>query len=181
MSDQERAEASAIITKTFLESAPLPAPGEVFSSYSPFNYEVDVSTLTQTLIDRGCICTLPHTDDKQQRLTFLEWDGKSPLVMSVFGIYEPDARKSAEHIPHFMLMPLVAFDKSGNRLGYGSGNFDRSFEFLKKIQSFVTVGVAFEAQCFDHVPTDIHDYPMDMVITEKNVYDFRHLRAERAS
>lgn len=89
---------------------------------------------------------------------------------SIYDIPQPDPAKAKELLPDFMIVPMLAFDENCHRMGYGSGQFDRTFADLKKIQKFRAICIAFEAQKFDAVPVDQHDYILDMVVTESHVY-----------
>jgi 5-formyltetrahydrofolate cyclo-ligase len=172
MPQAERKQLSQQIAENFFAHVPLPPAGSVVSAYSPINGEVDVRDIMKRLAGMGYVCTLPYVTDNEQRLSFLKWTEDTPLRNSIYGIPEPDPKTAQEFMPDFLIMPILAFDEQGHRLGYGSGNFDRTFAFLKKIKPFKTVAVAYEEQKYDSVPVDAHDYPMDMVVTEKRVYDF---------
>jgi 5-formyltetrahydrofolate cyclo-ligase len=81
------------------------------------------------------------------------------------GILEPDSC-SPEVFPDIVLVPLLAFDERGNRLGYGAGHYDTTFSKRKALM----IGVGFEVQKINDVPAESHDVKMDIVITEKGVY-----------
>ena len=169
-SAEDRAEKSARMTEHFLQHIKLPKKGAVISGYFPVNGEIDVKPLLLELKDRGYRLALPLVNEKTGWLSYLSWDGNFPKRTSLYGIPEPDPKTSEELIPDMMIVPIVACDESCHRLGYGSGQHDRTYEQIKKIQPFLTVGVAYELQKFPAIPSDIHDYDMDAVVTEERVY-----------
>ncbi len=76
--------------------------------------------------------------------------------------------------PELIFVPCLAFDKKGNRLGYGGGYYDRTFAYLNKINHrFISVAYAYEEQKLDYIPIDKFDFKVDYVITEKNLYSFQ--------
>lgn len=177
VSPQDYAVWSEQIRRNFISRVPLPEAGKCIAAYSAINNEVNVTDLYRDLLQKGYVGTMPYADDKENRLRFLEWDGVEKLDTSIYGIAEPNPRRHQENVPDFLIMPLVGFDERGYRIGYGSGNYDRTFNtFLKKINpNFVKVGVAFDAQKLDmDVPAETHDVSLDMLVTETTFYDFRN-------
>ena len=87
-------------------------------------------------------------------------------------IYEWNKNKILN--PELIFVPCLAFDKKGNRLGYGGGYYDRTFAYLNKINHrFISVAYAYEEQKLDYIPIDKFDFKVDYVITEKNLYSFQ--------
>jgi len=171
-------EASKLITANFVKHVTLPPKGSVISAYMPFNAELNVKPLMTHLLDEGYIIVIPHVVNNAQSLDFRTWTPKMPVYRNLHGIEEADLRHSQVYLPDLMIVPLIAFDVKGNRMGYGSGQFDRTFEHLVKVRKeFFAVGVAFDSQREDEVPTDEHDYPLHMIVTELNVYHCREARA----
>ena len=74
-----------------------------------------------------------------------------------------------------MLVPLAAFDRSGHRIGYGGGYYDRTLERLRKLKKITAIGVGFSVQEIPAVPSSGHDARLDLVLTEKEVIDFRSM------
>ena len=90
------------------------------------------------------------------------------LKVNKYGMLEPiDSKKI--YIPDIMLIPLVAFDKNLNRLGYGGGYYDRIIEFLKKKKKIITIGLAFDFQKFNSLPISKFDQKLDYIVTNKNI------------
>lgn len=168
----DRRKWSAELTQNFLQSIILPPKGSVITAYAPVNGEVDIIPLITHLhgLGMGYRCAMPFVMEAEQRLAFLEWTPDTKMIAGIYGIPQPDPKTARELLPDFMLVPMLAFDENCHRMGYGSGQFDRTFADLKKVHTFRTVGIAFEAQKFDAVPVDQNDYILDMVVTESHVY-----------
>jgi 5-formyltetrahydrofolate cyclo-ligase len=95
-------------------------------------------------------------------------------VAGVWGIREPGP-EAREVAPDILLVPLLAFDRRGQRLGYGAGYYDMTITALRARKPVVAVGIAFAAQEVDAVPTTPRDARLDLVLTENEVIDFRGL------
>ena len=88
----------------------------------------------------------------------------------MMGIMEPDAERSKLILPEeleLVICPMVAFDSGRRRIGYGGGYYDR---YLPKCEKALRIGIAFEAQRLEQVPADEHDLPMDIIVTEEEIY-----------
>lgn len=166
----ERAGWSAQMTERFLSGVELPPAGAVISGYVPVNNEIDVRPLMTELVARGYRCAVPHNVEREYILDFLEWTPQTVLYKGLYNIPQPDPAKAEALLPDLLIVPMVAFDPAGNRMGYGSGYFDRTFAHLGKIHKFRSIGVAFEAQKYESVPVDRHDYRLDAVVTEAAIY-----------
>ena len=165
-----RAEWSAQMTDRFLSQVELPPVGAVISAYIPVNNEIDVIPLMAALVARGYRCAVPYNMEREQILSFLEWTPDTVLLRGLYNIPQPDPAVTDVLVPDMLIVPMVAFDAECSRIGYGSGYFDRTFAHLAKIQKFRAIGVAFEAQKYDRVPVDRHDYRLDAVMTETSTY-----------
>lgn len=164
--------------QNFLKHVALPPPGAVVSAYMPFNAELNVRPLMAHLLAQGYRIVVPQVVNNLTGLDFRTWTETAPLYRNLHGIEEVSEKHSEVLLPDLMVVPLVAFDEKGNRMGYGSGQFDRTFESLvKSRKEFFTVGAAYDSQREERVPVDEHDHPLDMVVTEKNVYRCRENRA----
>lgn len=94
------------------------------------------------------------------------------LVPGRFGILEPiEIMKIAYKNIDLVLVPGIAFDREGNRIGYGFGHYDR---FLAKVPKAIKIGLAFDFQIVDHIPKETHDVAVDFIVTEKEVIDCKH-------
>ena len=98
-------------------------------------------------------------------MNFFIWSKNDPLKINKFGIPEPISTKLI--IPDILLIPLVAYDESLNRLGYGGGFYDRYIEKTEKRKKIIKIGLAFSYQKVKRVPTNKYDKQLDFIITEK--------------
>ena len=106
---------------------------------------------------------LPSISSKSMK--FFKWDLSQPLKVNNFGFLDPIGNKK-NIIPDVIVVPLLAFDKSKNRLGYGKGYYDR---FLKENKKITTIGVAFSFQRYNKITTSIHDVKLEYILTEKGI------------
>lgn len=150
-----------------LEAAPLPQ-GAVVAGYWPMRGEIDVLPLLGALAERGQVTALPTVIGRQKPLEFRRWVPGEPLEDGLYGTRHPVA--SAEVVrPVCLLVPLLAFDRRGVRLGYGGGFYDRTLAALRAVAPVVAVGVAYAGQEVDALPAEPHDERLDWVVTEKEV------------
>ena len=98
-------------------------------------------------------------------MDFFNWSSKDPLSVNKFGIPEPVSNKKVH--PNILLVPLVAFDKNNNRIGYGGGFYDRYINKIKKYKKIITIGLAFSFQKVSNIPINEYDIKLDFIVTEK--------------
>jgi 5-formyltetrahydrofolate cyclo-ligase len=156
--------ASLAVRDHALAGLPL-ATSAVVGGYWPIGTELDVRPLLAALYSRGHPIGLPHVH-RGQAMTYHRWRPDDRLVRGVFGIGMPD-HHTPEVTPDVLLMPLLAFDPYGNRLGYGGGYNDRTIAALRARKPLLCVGVAYATQEFETVPHDALDHRLDWVVTEK--------------
>jgi 5-formyltetrahydrofolate cyclo-ligase len=144
------------------------ADGAVVSFYWPMGDEADPRALAHTLAARGHRLALPVVAAKKSPLVFRRWREGDPLIVHIFGMHEPAAAAS-EMTPDVLLIPLLAFDARGTRLGYGGGFYDRTLASLKAKRA---IGIAYAGQETGELPCHDHDHPLDAVVTEKGVRAF---------
>jgi len=146
------------------------SPGLVVSAYLAFDGEPDVRPALQTLSRQGIRVVVPAivTISGTRRLEFRDWTSERPLVQSSLGIDQPD---EGTDVPvqelDIMLMPLVAWDEHGHRLGMGAGYYDRALAGLAGSGRPLRVGVAYAVQKFTGLPADPWDVRLHEVITEE--------------
>ena len=99
-------------------------------------------------------------------MNFYHWSLKDPLIVNEYGIPEP-IKKNIVY-PNILLVPLVAFDKNLNRIGYGGGFYDRYIKRISKIKKIFTIGLAYSFQKVKKIPINKYDIKLDYIITEKN-------------
>ena len=137
----------------------------VIGGYYPYNYEINPMQILEKFEKKNYQISLPKIKKKSQ-MDFFEWSTKEPLLLNKYGIPEPISNKII--YPNIFLVPLVAFDKNLNRIGYGGGFYDRYFEKIKKKnKKIITIGLAFSFQKVKKVPINKHDFKLDYIVTEK--------------
>ena len=136
-------------------------PDAIIASYMPIAGEIDPAPLVTAARAAGCRIVLPFVVDRATPICFLAADG--PLVEGPYGLTQPPA-DAEPLVPTVILTPLVAFDRAGNRLGWGAGHYDRAFA---EHPHAWRVGIAWSAQEIDAIPPDPWDVPLHAVLTEK--------------
>lgn len=148
-----------------LAIVPWPRNGTV-SGYWPMRDEIDPLPALTALHERGHTIGLPVMPGKDQPLIFRQWTPSSALVDGGYGTRVPP-EDAPRVVPRVLLVPLVAFDRDGYRLGYGGGFYDRTLEALRVDEpDTLAVGVAFSGQEMEALPHGEHDEPLDMIVTE---------------
>ncbi len=148
-----------LLAKQLLDSDALRA-GDVVAGYWPLPGEIDVRPLLWALAGRGHSIALPITPAAGGVLTFHRWRPDQTLRPGRFGTSEPEPDLMR---PDLVLVPLLAFDRAGFRLGYGGGFYDRTLAGLPAVR---TVGCAFACQEVQAVPREPHDRRLDLIATE---------------
>lgn len=165
-----RAAAAAAIA-----ARPLPVPirpGLVVSGYSPLRSEINPVPLMRAFAAAGAALALPVVAGRGRPLIMRAWSFGAPLVAGVWGIREP-AADVPEVAPDILIVPLAAFDRTGHRIGYGAGYYDRTIDRLRAIKPVTAIGIAFAAQEIPSVPASERDERLDLVLTEAEIIDFR--------
>ena len=137
--------------------------------YWPFNGEPDLIPLCRKLLKEGCeiaLAVISRTEPGAMR--FCSWQAEAKLHKNRYGIFEPPGGHSLA-LNHFdmLIMPLVAYDRAGNRLGMGAGYYDRHLEEFKHDPSPLRVGAAYSLQEIDLIDTNDWDIPLHGVVTER--------------
>ena len=149
------------------------SPAKRLSGYWPIRTEIDPRSLLRRLHDGGVTIGLPVVVGPAAPLVFRRWYPESTLDDDPFGIPSPTGE--AEEIrPEILLIPLLAFDRTGFRLGYGGGFYDRTLHKLRDGagEALRTIGVAYADQEVDRVPRGPNDQPIDAVLTERGLFEF---------
>lgn len=163
------AAAIAIATRPF----PVPfAPGTVVSGFMSFNSEIDPLPLMRALAGHGARLALPVVIGRGKPLLMREWAFGEPLVAGSWGIGEPTPQAAAVD-PEILIVPLLAYDRAGNRIGYGAGYYDLTIAQLRARKPVIAAGLAFAAQEVPAVPVSARDARLDLVLTEREVIDLR--------
>ena len=139
---------------------------KIIGGYYPSNYEINDLEILNYFFKKGSTISLPKIKKKSQ-MDFYKWYKNDPLFINKYGIPEPE--NSYRVCPDILFVPLVAFDKDFNRLGYGGGFYDRYIQKISKIKKVVKVGLAFSFQKLKTIPISKHDKKLDIIITDKEI------------
>ena len=146
-------------------------PASIVAGYLPLGDEIDPVPTLSHLEQMGWKLTLPVVIGKGEPLLFRHWQQGDALETGAFNTCHP-LPSASELIPDVLLVPLLAFDKEGQRIGWGGGFYDRTIAALRIQRSTLVLGVAFSCQRVDKVPCDNHDELLNGVITETGPYIF---------
>ena len=136
---------------------------KVLATYAPQGSEVDPSPLIEALVGAGWTPCLPRAADRESPLSFHAVNG--PLVPDAFGI--PAPLPTSPHLtPNLIIVPVLAFDRAGGRLGQGAGCYDRTIAVLRATSSVRVIGLAYAGQEVARIPTDEHDQRLDGILTD---------------
>jgi 5-formyltetrahydrofolate cyclo-ligase len=166
--DERAAAAEAIAARTF----PVAIKPGVVSGFSPMRTEINPLPLMRKLEAAGAKLALPVVAGRGQPLIMRAWNFGDPLARGVWGIRQPTA-DAPEVVPDIVLTPLAAFDRRGHRIGYGAGYYDMTITRLRAQKPVVAIGLAFAVQEVAEVPNTPRDARLDLVLTEREVIDFR--------
>ncbi len=160
--------AGARLAETFPDEI-WPPLHSIVAGYFAIRDEIDPRPLMETFHCEQARLALPCVTGPDQPLVFRSFTPGDALVRGAFGVSEPEPG-APEVKPALVLVPLLAFDSAGRRLGYGAGFYDRTIEALRALGPVTTVGLAYEAQRLRRVPTAGHDAPLDWIVTETAAY-----------
>jgi len=175
LSDEERRAAAMGLVEMWRLERPVQTPaamsGAVVSGFWPMAEELDIRPLMIELHNQGCQLCLPVVVAKQQPLVFRAWRPGDPLEQGVFGTLHPLPRREVLE-PDALIVPLLAVDEEGWRLGYGGGFYDRTIDGLRARKNITAVGVGFNAQLIPEVPHGPGDQRLDWLLTDKRACAF---------
>jgi len=161
--DERAAAAQVVAARPF----PIPIPaGAIVSGYSPMKSEFNPVPLMRRLADAGAQLALPVVAGRGKPLIMRTWSFGAPLAAGVWGIREPPS-DAPEVLPDILLVPLAAFDRGGQRIGYGAGYYDMTINRLRDLKQVTAIGLAFASQEIDAVPHTARDARLDLVLTER--------------
>jgi 5-formyltetrahydrofolate cyclo-ligase len=148
------------------------APGTIVSGFMPLKSEINPLPLLQKLSEAGARLALPAIAGRGKPLIMRAWEFGAPLDRGQWGIREPKS-DAPEVEPDILLVPLLAFDRAGFRIGYGAGYYDMTIHRLRALKPVIAIGIAFAAQEVPKIPTTPRDERLDLVLTEREVIDLR--------
>ncbi|MCE8536424.1 5-formyltetrahydrofolate cyclo-ligase [Ruegeria pomeroyi] len=143
--------------------------GVPLSGYMPIRTEIDPLPAMAEAAAHGSV-GVPVIQGAGLPLRFSRWDPDGLLREGPFGAMVPETDDWME--PEILIVPLVAFDGRGGRLGYGGGFYDRTLQGLRAKRATLAIGFAFDAQEAEALPLEPTDQPLDMVVTESRVLSF---------
>ena len=136
---------------------------KIVGGYFPVNCEIDDLVILKELYKKKYQISLPVIK-KNFGIDFYKWNYKDPLIINKYGIPEPHTSNLV--YPDIILVPLLAFDKYLNRLGYGGGYYDRLIKKLSKKKKILKIGLALSVQMIDKIPISEYDKKLDYIVTE---------------
>ena len=139
---------------------------KIVGGYFPVNYEVDDLDILKEFYKKKYKISLPVIK-KNFEMDFYEWSFNDPLKINQYGIPEPNSKNLL--YPDIILVPLVAFDKNLNRLGYGGGYYDRFIDKLIKRKKILKIGLALSIQKINEIPITKYDKKLDYIVTDKYI------------
>ncbi|MCG6882553.1 MAG: 5-formyltetrahydrofolate cyclo-ligase [Silicimonas sp.] len=138
------------------------------SFFWPIRSEIDTRPVMAELAATRVVC-LPLTHGRGSPLTFHRWTPETRMVPDGFGVPVPE--DTEEVVPATLVVPMLAFDRFGHRLGYGAGHYDRTLAKLRPMAPVLAVGFAFEAQFVETpLPSEPTDQPLDLIVTEAAIH-----------
>lgn len=143
--------------------------GQTVSGFIPYLSEIDTRPLLSSLAAKGLATSLPVVIKDRAPLEFRTWAPGEPTIPGRWGIPVPPEGSPVVD-PDILLVPMLAYDRHGYRLGYGGGFYDRTLEKLRALKPVTAIGVAYSGQRVDAVVRGEHDQPLDWVLTEKGPF-----------
>ena len=166
-------EQSAAAQTIAARGLPIPVPAAaVVSGYSPLKFEISPLPLMRRAADVGAQLALPMVQGRGSPLIMRAWSFGEALGSGVWGIREPKP-EAPEVFPDILIVPILAFDRAGYRLGYGAGYYDMTITRLRAMKPITAIGIAFAAQEITEVPKTPRDARLDLVLTEREIIDLR--------
>ncbi len=166
---ERRTAAEAIAARAFPAAI---KPGIIISGFSPMKTEINPMPLLRKLADAGAQLALPAIAGRGKPLIMRAWKFGDPFKAGQWGIREP-MPEAPEVAPDILIVPLACFDRVGHRIGYGAGYYDMTINALRARKQAIAIGIAFAAQEIPRVPATERDERLDLVLTEREVVDFR--------
>src|SRR5450830_1514921 len=167
--------AARAVAAEVIAARPFPlkvAAGMIVAGFSPMKSEINPIPLLRKLSDAGASLALPAIAGRGKPLIMRAWHFGAPLNSGQWGIREPTP-EAAEVAPDILIVPLACFDRTGHRIGYGAGYYDMTINALRAKKPVIAIGIAFAAQEIPKVPATERDARLDLVLTEREIIDFR--------
>jgi len=159
-----------------LVQLPVYQQAQALFTFVPFGHEVDIRPLIDQAIMDGKVVAVPYTDTIRKEMTIYLFEGWEQLISGVYGILEPVPAHAKKILPgqlDLIIVPGVAFDQSGGRLGYGGGFYDRFLTNYYTANCPPLVAPCFSEQMTDQIPLEKHDFRVNLVINDMEIVNCR--------
>lgn len=147
-------------------------PHSIIACYMPLKGEVSCRSIMQTLNVQGHVTCLPVVTERSAPLLFRQYRLGDELARGRMGPLEP-LPEARELIPDVLVIPMLGFNRQGNRLGYGTGFYDRTLEMLRTMKPVKAIGLAYSIQEISELPVETHDTALNTIITEKEIIEIK--------
>ena len=137
-------------------------------SYVDYNFELSTNSLNKYMIEKNINICLPKINSQSKEINFFKFSTGTKLIKNKFNILEPEVTNEII-FPKLVLVPLLAFNESGFRLGYGGGFYDKYFSSQEE-KDIIKVGLGFSFQKANQIPIESHDQKLDWILTESYLY-----------
>ena len=137
-------------------------------SYVDYNFELSTNSINQYLIEKNINICLPKINSQSKEINFFKFSTGTKLIKNKYNILEPEVTNEII-FPKLVLVPLLAFNESGFRLGYGGGFYDKFFSSQEE-KDIIKVGLGFSFQKANQIPIESHDQKLDWILTESYLY-----------
>lgn len=137
-------------------------------SYVDYNFELSTNSINQYLIEKNINICLPKINSQSKEINFFKFSTGTKLIKNKYNILEPEVTNEII-FPKLVLVPLLAFNESGFRLGYGGGFYDKYFSSQEE-KDIIKVGLGFSFQKANQIPIESHDQKLDWILTESYLY-----------
>ena len=137
-------------------------------SYADYNFELSTNSINQYLIEKNINICLPKINSQSKEINFYKFSTGTKLIKNKYNILEPEVTNEII-FPKLVLVPLLAFNESGFRLGYGGGFYDKYFSSQEE-KDIIKVGLGFSFQKANQIPIESHDQKLDWILTESYLY-----------
>ena len=137
-------------------------------SYVDYNFELSTNSLNKYLIENNINICLPKINSQSKEINFFKFSTGTKLIKNKYNILEPEITNEII-FPKLVLVPLLAFNEGGFRLGYGGGFYDKYFSSQEE-KDIIKVGLGFSFQKVNQIPIESHDQKLDWILTESYLY-----------
>ena len=145
--------------------------GVPIAGYLPIKTEIDPLSAMEEASAHSVV-GVPVIQGNSKPLKFSRWEPGCHLKKGPFDVQIPV--NSYYFVPEVLIIPMVGFDRNGGRLGYGGGFYDRTLEHLRSRHATLAIGFAYSQQEFENLPLEATDQKLDIIITEKEIIEFKH-------